>query len=54
MNVEEIANAFVMLANNPDLTKKMGEVGYKRLMEKYQLFQMKDSYKEIYDRLNGD
>ena len=54
MNVEEIANAFVMLANNPDLTKKMGEVGYKRLMEKYQLFQMKDSYKKIYDRLNGD
>lgn len=54
MNVEEIANAFVALAMNPEMTKQMGEVGYRRLMDKYLISQMKDTYKEIYDRLNGE
>ena len=54
MNVEEIANAFVALAMNPEMTKQMGEVGYRRLMDKYLISQMKDTYKEIYDRLSGE
>ncbi|MCR5396177.1 MAG: GT4 family glycosyltransferase PelF [Lachnospiraceae bacterium] len=54
MNVEEIANAFVALAMNPEMTKQMGEVGYRRLIDKYLISQMKDTYKEIYDRLSGE
>ncbi|MCR5545880.1 MAG: GT4 family glycosyltransferase PelF [Lachnospiraceae bacterium] len=54
MNVEEIANAFVTLASNPELTKRMGEVGYRRLMEKYLISQMKETYKQIYDSLSGE
>ena len=54
MNVEEIANAFVALAMNPEMTKQMGEVGYRRLMDKYLISQMKDTYKEIYDCLSGE
>lgn len=54
MNVEEIANAFVSMAMNPELTKKMGEVGYRRLMDKYLISQMKDTYKSIYDSFSGE
>ena len=54
MNVEEIANAFVEMALNPEQTLAMGEAGYQRLMEKYQLHQMKETYKKIYDELNGE
>nr|MCR4675339.1 GT4 family glycosyltransferase PelF [Lachnospiraceae bacterium] len=39
MNVEEIANAFVTLAMNPELVQKMGEAGYRRLMDKYLISQ---------------
>jgi glycosyltransferase involved in cell wall biosynthesis len=53
MNVEEIANAFVEMALNPDQTHEMGEAGYNRLMKKYLLQQMKDTYKTIYDELEG-
>ncbi len=54
MNVEEIANAFVSMAMNPEMTKKMGEVGYQRLMDKYLISQMKETYKRIYDDLSGE
>ena len=53
MNVEEIANAFVEMALNPEQTREMGEAGYNRLMKKYLLQQMKDTYKTIYDELEG-
>lgn len=54
MNVEEIANAFVEMALNPEQTQSMGEAGYKRLMDKYLLHQMKDTYKQIYNELDGE
>jgi glycosyltransferase involved in cell wall biosynthesis len=56
MNTEEIAEAIVELARNPELVKKMGEAGYKRFMSRYTITDMKERYREIYsefaDRLN--
>ena len=49
MNVEEIADAMIYLAEHPAIAKEMGEVGYKRMMKKYRLDQMKMTYREIYD-----
>ncbi len=54
MNVEEIANAFVSMAQNPEMVKSMGEIGYKRLMKSYQLSQMKATYSDIYRTLMDD
>ena len=48
MNTEEIANAMVELAQNPDKMLKMGEIGYQRMLSKYQLGQMQEKYQEIY------
>ena len=48
MNIEEIANAMVYLAENPAERKKMAEAGYKRLMRKYKIEDMKKTYAKIY------
>lgn len=48
MNIEEIANAMVYLAENPEERKKMAEVGYQRLMRKYKIEDMKETYAKIY------
>lgn len=48
MNVEEIAEALVELAQNPKKRKRMGENGYKRVMEKYKIEDMKATYQQIY------
>ncbi|MBQ1901929.1 MAG: GT4 family glycosyltransferase PelF [Lachnospiraceae bacterium] len=53
MNVEDIANAMVSMATNPELTLKMGEVGYQRLMRKYKVEDMRHTYDEIYEGFNG-
>lgn len=49
MNTEEIANAMVKMANNMEETRAMGEAGYKRMMSKYQLKQMQQKYRDIYE-----
>lgn len=48
MNIEEIANAMVYMAENPEARKKMANAGYKRLMRKYKIEDMKKTYEGIY------
>ena len=52
MNVSEISNAILKMANNPERTKKMGDNGYKRLMYRYKHKYMIDTYGKIYKTLN--
>ncbi len=58
MNIEEISNAMVEMAKKPAMRENMGEVGYKRVMSRYKLEDMKLAYKQIYkdfsDSLNID
>lgn len=48
MNVSEIAEAIVKLAESSELREAMGEVGYKRVQKNYRIEQMKATYEEIY------
>lgn len=54
MNVKEIADAMINLAVNPTLRRQMGESGYKRLMKKYTLDHMKQTYEELYKQFAFD
>lgn len=51
MNVGEIADAIVEMATSPDLRKKMGTCGYRRLMGRYQLHQMQQQYEKLYKKM---
>ena len=51
MNVGEIAGAIVEMATSPIQREEMGKCGYNRLMSRYQLHQMKDQYKQLYQKL---
>lgn len=48
MNLEEIAQAMIDLAQNKKMRDSMGEAGYKRVQAFYRIDQMKVVYKEIY------
>lgn len=48
MNVEEITEAMVELAKNEEKRLQFGENGYKRLMAKYKLSDMQETYRKIY------
>jgi len=48
MNAEEIAGAMVELARQKSRREAMGENGYRRLMAKYKIEDMKAAYKKIY------
>ena len=48
MNIEEIATAMVHMAENPEVRKQMGDIGYRRLMRKYKIEDMKKTYEGIY------
>ena len=48
MDVEEIANAILTLAGNPELRAQMGENGYKRVNAVYHIDGMKEQYLCIY------
>lgn len=48
MSVSGLSDAMVRLAREPQLAKQMGEIGYKRLMKKYRLSQMKETYYKLY------
>lgn len=48
MSVSSLADAMVKLAREPEAAKQMGEIGYQRLMAKYQLSQMKETYRKLY------
>lgn len=51
MNISEITNAILKLADNSELTRQMGENGYRRLMAKYRSEYMVENYKKIYKTL---
>lgn len=48
MNLEEIAQAMIDLAQNKKMRDSMGEAGYKRVQAFYRIDRMKAVYKEIY------
>lgn len=50
MHVEEIANAMLTLAQDESLRRKMGEIGYHRVVEGYQYIHMQEAYREIYEK----
>ena len=49
MNVQEISEAMIFMAQNPDSREKMGEAGYKRMLRKYNVRDMRKTYGDIYD-----
>jgi glycosyltransferase involved in cell wall biosynthesis len=51
MNISEISNAILKLANHPDLARQMGRNGYRRLMAKYRSVYMEETYRNIYKTL---
>ena len=54
MNVEEIAAAMVFIAKNKDEARAMGEVGYKRMMSRFKLSDLKNAYTRIYRQLGEE
>jgi glycosyltransferase involved in cell wall biosynthesis len=48
MNVEEISRAILRLAGDQQLREQMGENGYRRVMAKYKIEDMKATYEGIY------
>ena len=48
MNLEEISDAMVRLARNGGLRRQMGMNGYRRLMDRYKIGDMRNTYKDIY------
>lgn len=48
MSVSGLADAMVKMAREPEVARHMGEIGYQRLMAKYQLSQMKATYRKLY------
>ena len=48
---EELAEAMIELARNPEKREKMGEVGFERVKAKYQISQMQQTYKELYNKI---
>ena len=48
MNVEEITAAILELAYSKEKREEMGENGYKRLMSRYKIEDMKRTYQKIY------
>ena len=48
MNVEEIAQAMVEMAQKKEMRLEMGENGYRRVMAKYRVEYMQKTYWEIY------
>jgi glycosyltransferase involved in cell wall biosynthesis len=51
MNVEEITEAILTLAERPKLREEYGNNGYERLMKKYTITSMKHTYAKIYSDL---
>lgn len=53
MNVSEIAGAMVEMATNHEAREAMGEAGYKRVIHRYRIDIMRDTYRKLYDELNN-
>ncbi len=52
MNVEEITSAILTLAENEKMRLEYGENGYARLMKKYTIQHMKQTYDDIYNEMS--
>lgn len=52
MNVVEIADAITEISSDTAKRLEMGENGYRRVLAKYRIEQMKETYKSIYDELS--
>lgn len=48
MNVQEIADAMVYMARHPEERTRMGQAGYRRMMSRYKIEDMKRDYNQIY------
>ena len=46
--MEEIAHAMITLARNEPLRVQMGENGYQRVMSRFQMTHLQDTYETIY------
>jgi len=51
MGTNEIVEAILKLAGDRELCKQMGEVGYRRVMDRYKNSDMKETYNRIYEEL---
>lgn len=53
MNIPEISKAILTLAQDPEKMREMGEIGRKRVMEKYRISNMRGAYRRLYTELGG-
>lgn len=53
MNVTEISAAMVEMAENPKMRKEMGECGYNRVINRYLLSQMRETYRDLYKEIGA-
>jgi len=53
MNTVELSDAMVKLGGDPELCRKMGEVGYQRMLNKYQLDKMQHTFADIYEKIEN-
>ncbi|MDI9470969.1 MAG: glycosyltransferase, partial [Bacillota bacterium] len=51
MNISTIADAILTLAEDEKLRRRMGEIGYRRLYDKYLISYMKRQYRDLYNEL---
>lgn len=51
MNTEDIAGAMVELGSSPSKVREMGEAGFKRCQNGFQLKQMKKAYEKLYENV---
>ncbi|MBQ5399545.1 MAG: GT4 family glycosyltransferase PelF [Ruminococcus sp.] len=54
MNIDEIADAMVFIAENREKSRAMGEIGYKRLMSRFKLSDLKNAYARLYGELGEE
>lgn len=48
MNYQKLSEAIIKLAQNPDLRKQMGEIGYQRVTSFYKKEDLIESYRKVY------
>ncbi len=53
MNVTEISAAMVEMADSEKMRQEMGECGYNRVVNRYQLSQMREAYRELYKNVGA-
>lgn len=54
MDVTGISEAILTLAENETMRKEMGQIGYQRVLQRYQLQDLIQTYDKLYTRLGGE